>query len=298
MLINTPGSGKTRLILDGLCRHWGFYFAVVGDAAGIGSGDFWTAMQQLDDSLDYGLAERTKDSDAMQHMKRKAHHRLMQLLLARFILLKLLIQEARKLPGGLHVKNHRRAWVLLQVQPLDVFGEDIFHSLTTLLRYGSIIDLETEIQAHYKDLENILEPSINPATGKQEKAPIYCVVDESQVLISTRKFISDNSITERPFRMRQVFLSFTEILPSKEMVVIFSGTSLDYQPLVESLVYQPLKLYPYDIVRDIGGFEDRDSQARYIRRYLKVDWTQPNWISFLDRAWGWCRGRYQWNLFR
>lgn len=297
MLINTPGSGKTRLILDGLCRHWGFYFTVVR-TAGIGSGDFRTAMQQLDDSLDYGLAKRTKDSDAMQHMKQKAHHRLMQLLLARFILLKLLIQEARKLPGGLHVKNHRRAWVLLQVQPSKVFGEDIFHSLTMLLRYESIVDLETEIQAHYKDLENILELSINPATGKLEKTPIYCVVDESQLLISARKgeFISDNSVTERP-SMRQVFLSFTEILPSEEMVVIFSGTSLDYQSLVETLASQPLKLHPYDIVRDIGAFEDRDSQARYIQHYLKVDWTQPNWISFLDRAWGWCRGRYQWSLF-
>jgi hypothetical protein len=249
MLINTPGSGKTRLILDGLCRHWGFYFAALRDAAGIGSGDFRTAMQQLDDSLDYGLAKRTKDEDAMQHMEQKAHHRLMQLLLARFILLKLLIQEARKLPRGLHVKNHRRAWVLLQVQPLKVFGEDIFHLLTTLLRCESIVDLETDIQAHYKDLENILESSINPATGKLEKTPIYCVVDESQLLISARKgeFISDDSVTERPL-MRQVFLSFTEILPSEEMVVIFSGTSLDYQSLVETLASQPLKLHPYDIV--------------------------------------------------
>ena len=299
MLINTPGSGKTRLILDGLCHHWGFYFSALRDAAGIGSGDFWAATQQLDNSLDYRLAKRAKDPDAMQHIKQKAHHRLVQLLLARFILLKLLIQEAGKLPGGLQVKNHRRAWVLLQVQPLQVFGEDIFHSLTTLLRYESIVDLETEIQAHYKDLENILVPSINPATGKLKKPPIYCVVDESQLLISAWKgeFISDNTVTECPL-MRQVFLSFTGILPSEEMVLIFSGTALDYHSLVGTLASQPLKVHTYDIVRDIGAFEDRDSQARYIRRYLTVDWTQPNWISFLDRAWGWCRGRYRWSLFR
>jgi hypothetical protein len=175
------------LILEGLCRHWGFYFAAARDAAGIGSNDFWTTMQQVDGSFDDGLAERTEDSDTMQHMKNKAHHHLMQLLLARFILLKLLIQEARRLPGGLHVKNHRRVWVLLQVQPSKVFGEDIFQSLTTLLERQSIDDLETEIQAHYKDLENILEPSVNPATGKLEKTPIYCIVDQSQALISTGK---------------------------------------------------------------------------------------------------------------
>jgi hypothetical protein len=99
MLFNARGSGKTRLILDGLCHHWGFYFTASRDGAGIGSGDVWTTMQQVDDSLHYGFAKRT-NSDAM---KQRAHH------LARFILLKLLIQEARKLPGGLHVKNHRRA---------------------------------------------------------------------------------------------------------------------------------------------------------------------------------------------
>jgi hypothetical protein len=292
MLINTAGSGKTRLILDGLCRHWGFYFAAARDSAGIGSSDFATAMQQLDNSPDYGLAKRKKHWDAMLHMKQKAHHRLMQLLLARFILLKLFIQEARKLPGGLHVKNHRRAWVLLQVQPLKVFGEDVFHSLTMLLRHESIVDLETEIQAHYKDLKNILQPFENPATEQLEKPPIYCVVDESQLLVSARKgeFMSDDSVIVRPL-MRQVFLSFTEILPSEQMVVIFSGTGLDLQSLVETSASQLLKIHAYDIVRDIGAFEDRDSQARYIRRYLKVDWTKPNWISFLDRAWGWCRGR-------
>jgi hypothetical protein len=175
---------------------------------------------------------------------------------------------------------------------LKVFGEDVFHSLTTLLRYESIVDLEMDIHAHYKDLKSILQPFVNPATGKLEKPPIYCVVDESQFLVSARKgeFMSDDSVTEHPL-MRQVFLSFTETLPSEKMVVIFSGTVLDLPSLVRTSVPHPLDIHPYDIVRDIGAFEDCDSQARYIRRYLKVDWTKPNWISFLDRAWGWCRGR-------
>ena len=54
-----------------------------------------------------------------------------QLLLARFLLLNLLIEDARKAPGGLHEKNHRRLWVLLQAQPTRVFDstKDIFTSL-------------------------------------------------------------------------------------------------------------------------------------------------------------------------
>jgi hypothetical protein len=63
--------------------------------------------------------------------------------------------------------------------------------------------------------------------------------------------------------MRQVFLSFMETLSSHQMVAIFSGDGLHY-PSLDPLVYQPFALHSYDIVRDIGAFDDRDSQARYI----------------------------------
>jgi hypothetical protein len=93
----------------------------------------------------------------------------------------------------------------------------------------------------------------------------FYVINESQLLISAQKeeFISDNSVMEH-LLMQQVFLSFTGILPFKEMAVISSGISLDYQSLVETLASQFLKVHPYDIVRDIRAFEDCDSQARYI----------------------------------
>jgi hypothetical protein len=291
MLINTSGSGKTRLLLDGLCRNWGFYFTAIRDSTPIGSDDFRLAMEGLDKSLGYKKATMLmNDPRAMDDIKQKTHRRLMELLLARFILLKLFIQEARRLPDGLDVKNHRRAWVLLQVQPCQLFGEDIFHSLTTLLRRESLEDLELDIQAHYKALEDILE---RPATRTLGRVPIYCVVDESQDLGSSRKgrIVGEDLETKRPL-FRQVYLSFTRILPSEHMITIFSGTGIDYQSLAEVLHFQFLKPYPYEIIKDVGAFEDREIQARYIQHYLKVDWTKPNWSAFLDRAWGWCRGRY------
>jgi hypothetical protein len=185
VLINTPGSRKTRLILNGLCHHWGFYFVTEPDGSGIGSCDFLEAML-LDMSFDYNRAksQKMKNKAAMDHMKQKANHCLLQLLLARFILLKLFIQEARRIPGGLEVKNHRRAWVLLQVQPPNVFGEDIFESLTQLLRYHWSDDLKAEIKAHYHELKDILDRFINPATGELETSPFYCVIDDIQVLTS------------------------------------------------------------------------------------------------------------------
>ncbi|KAJ7479815.1 hypothetical protein FB451DRAFT_1031848, partial [Mycena latifolia] len=36
-LMNTSGTGKTRLSFEGLCRHWGFYFIMAQDANNLGA---------------------------------------------------------------------------------------------------------------------------------------------------------------------------------------------------------------------------------------------------------------------
>jgi hypothetical protein len=76
------------------------------------------------------------------------------------------------------------------------------------------------------------------------------------------------------------------------MLLVLSGTGINFPALEANLSTGALKIHPYDIKRDIGAFEERDAQAKYIQRYLAVDWTNPSWKAFFDQAWGWCRGRY------
>ena len=124
-LANTSGSGKTRLLLDGLCRNWGFYFVAMPDAAGVGSRTFFNLMKNLDRSLDYDVARTFPDDpDSWCRISKKAYHRLVQLLLARFLLLDLFIEEAKNLTDGLHQEKHLRAWVLLQEHPTNVLSQE------------------------------------------------------------------------------------------------------------------------------------------------------------------------------
>jgi hypothetical protein len=154
VLINTSGSGKTWLLLEGLCRRWGFYFVAKPDRAGKGSGDLWQIMGELDDARDCKRAKTSKEADSkakatIEHIREAAEYRLAQLLLARFLLLNLLVQEARKTLGGLQEKEHRRLWVLLQAQPNRIFGAnfkvDIFTALARLLQHASTNDLKDRI---------------------------------------------------------------------------------------------------------------------------------------------------------
>jgi len=78
----------------------------------------------------------------IDNMRRVEERRFTQVLLARFLLLNLLVQQARELPWGLREKEHRRLWVLLQAHP-KIFSPniDIFTKLTQLLGEADAADL-------------------------------------------------------------------------------------------------------------------------------------------------------------
>ena len=258
------------------------------------------------DGLDHaeGYAEATKrkmkkkaglDRKAIEHIRRVARGRLAQLLLARFLLLDLLIQEAGKLEGGLQQKEHRRLWVLLQVQPrilVSRFAVDVFTDLTQLLRGAGIDDLESRINDKREELRPFLPAVQNPATGEAAPPPFFCVLDEVQATIAPQsgrlgQFMSDNNETPRPI-LREIWLCWSDI---PDMRLVLSGTGIEAQVLNETLASNACKDQGYDIVHDFGAFDCRETQKEYIMRYLPAAWHEPQWKTFLDRAWYWLRGR-------
>jgi len=64
LLINTSGSGKSRILLEGLCRHWGFYFVAAGSSI-VGSSDFFTTFRTIDAARDYTRARNVKSTNAL-----------------------------------------------------------------------------------------------------------------------------------------------------------------------------------------------------------------------------------------
>jgi len=225
---------------------------------------------------------------ALKHMKEVAERRFTQLLLARFLLLGLLVQEARELQGGLQPMEHRRLWVLLQVQPhiLDHY-EDIFTALTELLRETSTSDLKVRMHRQCKELNRSLEVH-NPATGVGEAPPIFCVLDQVQTLSGRlRKLMWEDKTTQ----LREIWLSWNKVLRSPQMRFVLSGTGVKLRAIKDTLTSTACEQYPYVLVHDIGAFEDDSTQAQYIRRYVPMPSDEPIWEECLTRAWAWFRGR-------
>jgi hypothetical protein len=256
-------------------------------------------MGELDDAQDYKRAKAKKDTDpkaraAIEHIRETAEHRLAQLLLARFLLLNLLIQEAQQVQGGLQEKEHRRLWVLLQAQP-EIFGngkDDVFTTLARLLQHTSIYDLKARICKQYQDVRPVLTKVLNPATGADKVPPLFCVLDEAQIAASLRcgDFTSGDYSSKRPV-LREIWLLWSTVLQYWQMRLVLSGTGIDLQALQDTLGSSGLKEEPYHLKSNIGAFEDPQSQAEYIKKYIPAHWTNPRWSEFLVRAWAWFHGR-------
>jgi hypothetical protein len=261
---------------------------------GIGSQDLWNLMRGLDDSLDYKSAKSVKgyDDAAALHMHQKAQHRVLQFLLARFLLLQFLVGEANKC-GGVRPANHRLLWVLLQAQPIEMLGRDVFAELAEALRKLSTEDLKKWIKKSYSELRDIIFEDVHdPSTGQFRRRPLYCFVDEVQVTTTDRvgEFWGDDKKTRRPL-LRPIWSTLTGVLEPTEMLVILSGTAIDARSLQDVLQSSLFKPYRHKIWRDIGAFDDADAQKQYIERYLLPGEQLEVWKDFLARAWGWCRGR-------
>ena len=248
-------------------------------------------MSQLDLAKDYGRKAKKRgkggvlDPEAVDHIRQVARARLAQMLFARFLLLGLLVQEARNLPGGLQQEEHRRLWVLLQVQPTILglnFTEDVFADLSQLFRGAETHELESRIRKKRLELVttyDLLQAVTNPATKIKARPPFYCVLDELQVTVAPPsgrlgEFMSENNKTPRPV-LREIWGFWTDILSYEKMRIVLSGTGIDFQALKETLASNICKIREYDVVRDIGAFNRRDTQTQYIKRYLPADWSEP-----------------------
>lgn len=199
--MNTSGSGKTHIGLHGLCQYWGFY-GVIQQASDGGSEDFWRLMSSLDTSRDYDTAKLLgigdggvlSDACGSQHMHQKAQHRVLQFVLARFLLLDLLITEASQSDGGLRPLDHRLLWILLQARPTDFLKEDAFLRLADALRITSAEDLKAQIE----DKSNKLKPILRPG-GR----PLYFFLDEIFLFFFRVPLACTSELSLSPFRRFQ-----------------------------------------------------------------------------------------------
>ena len=286
LFINASGSGKTRVLLEGLCKYWGLYFVCGSETAySLGSRDLTTAIQVLNGRsgfLDSPVSTPEVDTNVFI-----AARSFRAVYAARLVIL----LDFLTMGGAVGTTVLRMRWVLMQVYA----SPDIFHDLADELRHFSddfIRKLIIDLAARIRDIIG-------------HKALFFIVVDEAQSAAvkfpSAFRSRSNNRQAKRPV-LSQILRTLNDVhnsLLREYTMIILSGTGIRYdtiKPIVESNVSKPTGV---DTVTATGSFGPQD-QREYIIKYLfpKKTKISASDETLLRRAWRWLRGRCHYPTLR
>ena len=284
-LFNTSGSGKTRLALDGLCRHWGFYISCGNHRnATSGSRDFEEATHMLP-----GMSGWNPDGEICDENALLAHHMFRMLLLARVYVFHHFLGA---LPLNESTLNARRRWVLLQIMPpYPKGGVDIFTVIFKSLRHSKPEDM--------KDLtrQMLRECQRNKHFPQGEDTPMYCVVDEAQVAANTLEGMFRTTMRTR---LRPILHPLYRFLQDSDLFygLILAGTGLSSNIVTDVIGAISAKgttrrhVEPIVFTDTVHFTRDKSdmTQENYVRRYLTLSNKQSE--RLIERILYWFRGRH------
>jgi hypothetical protein len=276
VLVNTSGSGKTRLLFEGLFREWGFYFTSVRDTSGLGPYDIHRIIESGLHSEPKFLDEPHPDSpnfsEQLASNNLLAHKSFSEALLARLLIFRMFLETAAE--TGI-TEEHKSKWLLLQLDSSLGRYSDIFDELTIAL-WDEDSYTQENIADVLHDIRELLGPELH----------LFFALDESQEAADGLPRAFDATPGKRP-----VLLAILDVwrqhLPDTLFSVIIAGTEVAPQIFEDTPYAERLRW-----TSDTGAFDEQPVQERYLRRFLPpLFLTTSSGIAFLERAWKWTHGR-------
>ncbi|KAJ7669440.1 hypothetical protein DFH06DRAFT_1125799 [Mycena polygramma] len=291
-LVNTSGSGKTRLMLEGLCLYWGFYFASAVDSNRVGSFDVQNAIESyIPDSQ--GFTETLPDTAghtgymlALENNRRIAARRFTEILLARLVIFQLFIDVIKT---RLHILEPKKLWLLLQLYPHKLGYGDIFVRLTVILRGSPHEWLKDQVQERFEGIQEWCY--------SYENTPFFIVLDEAQHA-ARRHFSAFRSETQlhihRPILREIVRAWVIDFFAFLGFWMVISGTGIDHVTIGKVIASAVMKPAAYQLLSSIGGFPSLSAHATFVEQYIPPRILEmPRGRALVERITRWLHGRHR-----
>lgn len=264
VFVNSPATGKTRLLYEGLCKNWGFYVSCNGKPPRLSSSDVNVGVRLA------GLQEkpRVNATDSAWKQIVDTNVEKMRDLSARVLLSRLTVFKVylSSLPDARDPK-YRKRWLLLQIAPRLMVREDVFDSLAFEMNTGDATPgfVERMIAETLGEIRTII--------GVNES--LFFVVDDANV-------ISD--LASGAFGSSSCLRELTRLWEDcNGLTMVLSGVPFDVAPFCGA---------SYRICTDTGTFSDVEDQRRFIHRYLPPSLrATEDGQKLVNRICLWFRGR-------
>ncbi|KAH7104355.1 hypothetical protein BKA62DRAFT_635475 [Auriculariales sp. MPI-PUGE-AT-0066] len=272
VLVNTSGTGKTRLLFETLTRVWGFYLTCEQNRISpYGSSDLPTVLKTaIQDEL-----TGPPDSWHEQHEMNKMYVRqdCNLLLLARL----LVFQVFCDLVQSHHIdeKTARRQWLILQLRSDIIFEPPDSDIFSRLFARASTVD------------SALVEARLPIVLASCAYRPEIVAVDEANVAskMHLTSFVLSDGTTLAPI-LREVVFCLSSALPRQRIVV--AGTRVDINIVRDGLQAGSSNLPNTFSFCALGFFDTVNSTQAYLRHFF------PSISEELVlRAHGWFQGRHR-----
>lgn len=281
-LVNTSGSGKTRLSFEGLCCHWGFYFIVARDGNNLGSADIGSGLYEtLDSRTDFQWYLPSEGSlrfsTLLARNIRITDERFSLVLLARLLIFQI-YSEIIKFKGI--AEGHKLRWLLFQLLPRlpGHFSHDILADAKSRAMQLSPEERQDLMAIAFEKLRNIYGDQFH----------LFYVLDEAQ-LVSRRHTDAFRSEGKPYPLLREIIQSWGSKARPQETSFVVIGTDIPKDGFESAKFVAPARW-----CSDTGGFDDEDEHERYVSQFLTPSYaSSPAGKMFVKRVWTWCRGRYR-----
>ncbi|KAJ7665402.1 hypothetical protein DFH06DRAFT_1470668 [Mycena polygramma] len=283
-LVNTSGSGKTRLLYEGLCLNWGLFFTFVVDSGYLGAGDIQKALKDMFKSaLGFEKKPTAPAADIPQIMKQNSEYFFdifSTLLLARLLIFQVFLEVASA--SGL-TEEHKKRWLMMQLSPEllnprpdGVFGYSAFDVLPQILAREDTDYVRENIADALRKIRKLLG----------DASPLFIVLDEAQTAVTkfAEAFASTKPRPSLLTELMRVWGSHT----TEDDTFIFAGTD------IPKSLFEGVEDSGYVWCSGTGAFEP-EAQERYVSSFLPPTFSaSPSGILLISRISRWLAGRHRW----
>ncbi|EJD46455.1 hypothetical protein AURDEDRAFT_164287 [Auricularia subglabra TFB-10046 SS5] len=280
LIVNTSGTGKTRLLFEVLSRSWGLFFtcraSYVTDP--YGSSDLGAALTDLPSfdvdgrllqhQLRLGGDDPRSAEEDLRHNCRIAHLLIYSVILARLLVFNRFCIIGASL--GISDQVLRRRWLLLQLRPAELLQSDPFGLITGRLNFFCLEDVVSETKRALAAYGNRLE---------------FVALDEAQAALSfSRSFALSDGRTNAPV-LREIVHCFASVFQTQRFLV--AGTDCDLRIVEDAVSGIPSPYAGFRHVYALGSFDSLARTTAYLRHFFRETFTDADCLE----AHGLFRGR-------
>ena len=290
LLCNTSGSGKTRLLFEGLCRYWGFYFVAQPGSDGLGAHDLESliAGMQRAPGWTHDIFKHSDPKQARLQNEDIAENLICKALLARWVVFDTFIKVVKELNGGVVPDGAQRDWLLFQILPaIQVNDMDPFLAFISSC-LDDVSTAELIALGRKFTVSKVLGPAFSP------QPHFFYVLDEVQAAGTEHINAFADGLGTTPRPVLCPIVRNLSSYPNRSVKMIVSGTGFSLALFERLLSSNVAKGEPeWGRVHAMGDFSDRDTQSACISRYLPPSFLRSESGTFLmTRMHEWLRGRY------